>query len=367
MMLSHTRSCARSKVVGIVLLSTLTAVGCNKNPDAEEGGANQQQVDNVLVPVVACDDRMVAAQLEQAVKANLSTQAQRQFNAYAESAGETLSTSNLNKATTSVLVDVANPVMIAEANDQGMVTCSASLSLTLPNQDVARATKVYSALEDRSLESVLQAQNISLNNNMLVASGVNYMVGMQGGQTRAHLVGQPTILVAASDMLAKSQFQSTLDATLATPRVRQPKPEPSLPKEPTIRSEPQVRPEPEPRAAAKKSEPTKTAPAKSRSSESAAPKKSSSSQLSSSQSVGPAGQSKSSRAEPDNNKASNTRSQAPAKSSNDASDTQLGPAANNKVVSPKEKAPVDPIGEKIKEITNNDEIDVVIIEEEGTY
>ncbi|WP_019673003.1 hypothetical protein [Psychrobacter lutiphocae] len=248
MMSSHAHCFARSKVVGIMLLCALAAVSCSKQPKTEEGGTEQAQVDNVLVPVLDCDEPMVSSQLEQAVKASLNSQAQRQFNAYAQSAGEALSTNNLSNAVISVLVDIANPTMLQDANEQGAVTCGASLSLTLPNQDVTRAAQVYSALESRNLAEVLQAQNISLNNNMLVTRDFNYMLGMQGGQMHARIVGQPAIIEAAADMLAKSQFQATLDANLGVPRVRQPSSEPVTPSEPSIRSEPQLRSESEPRS-----------------------------------------------------------------------------------------------------------------------
>ena len=172
MKLSFDRVSRPTGLVGVMLLCGLTAVGCSKKEESTDK-SDEAKVEVVTTdPVVQCDDQVALTQLTQTVQSTLGSQSQRLFNSYAESNGETLSLTNLKSAVGSVLIDVANPREIQGANAQGMITCSASLSLTLPNQDVSRANRVYTQVEDRSLADLLRSEGIILNNNMLVSDNL---------------------------------------------------------------------------------------------------------------------------------------------------------------------------------------------------
>lgn len=245
MKLSFDRVSRPTGLVGVMLLCGLTAVGCSKKEESTDK-SDEAKVEVVTTdPVVQCDDQVALTQLTQTVQSTLGSQSQRLFNSYAESNGETLSLTNLKSAVGSVLIDVANPREIQGANAQGMITCSASLSLTLPNQDVSRANRVYTQVEDRSLADLLRSEGIILNNNMLVSDNFNYVVGMQGGQSVARVVGQPAILMAAADIISKSQYQAVIDARRSAPDTNKPRPAPALPAEPRQPTQPRVRLEPE--------------------------------------------------------------------------------------------------------------------------
>ncbi len=245
MKLSFDRVSRPAGLVGVMLLCGLTVVGCSKKEEPTDK-SDEAKVEVVTDdPVVQCDDQIALTQLTQTVQSTLGSQSQRLFNAYAESNGESISLTNVNNAVGSVLIDVANPKVMQEANAQGMITCSASLSLTLPNQDVNRANRVYTQVEDRTLAELLRSEGIVLNNNMLVSDNFSYVVGMQGGQSIARVVGQPSILMAASDIIAKSQYQAVIDARRAAPDTKKPRPAPALPAEPRQPTQPRVRPEPE--------------------------------------------------------------------------------------------------------------------------
>lgn len=214
MKLSFERVSRPASLAGIVLLCGLTVVGCNKKQETTESTESTEEGDVEVVvadPVVQCDDQVALSQLRQSIKTNLNSQTQNLFKTYADNSAENPSVTRVNNAVGSVLIDIANPAVIQEANAQGMVTCSASLSLTLPNPDVARANRVYNRSEGRDISQILRLEGVVLNNNMLVSNHFNYVVGMQGGQTTARVVGQPKILTAAADIIAKSQFQAVLD------------------------------------------------------------------------------------------------------------------------------------------------------------
>ena len=232
-------------LVGVALICGLTAVGCSKQTDENNAEEAPVEVAASNAPAVQCDDQVALTQLTQSVQTAVNAQTQGLFNSYAERANANLSFSGADEAVGSILIDVANPTMLQEANADGMVTCQASLSLTLPNKDVTRASKVYETLEGGNLADYLQSQNITLNNNMLVSNNFNYVVGMQGGQATARLVGQPAILASAADIIARSQFQRALDASRAGPATSKPRYAPAMPSEPRVRTEPKPRPEPE--------------------------------------------------------------------------------------------------------------------------
>lgn len=242
-------------LVSVALICGLTAVGCSKkNDDKVDVDADQQQINAEAtessesvsnVSNLQCDDQAISAQLTQAVQSAVNAQTQNLFTRFADRAGANLSFKNANEAVDSILVDVANPTVLQEANADGMVTCNASLSLTLPNKDVTRANQVYKTLEDGSLSDYLKAQNITLNNNMLVSNNFNYVVGMQNGQATARIVGTPAVITAAADIVARSQFKVALDASRSGPATSKPRNEPQIPSEPRTRSEPKPRPEPE--------------------------------------------------------------------------------------------------------------------------
>lgn len=263
MKLSFDRVSRPTSLVGVMLLCGLTAVGCSKKEESTDKSDEAKVEVVTTAPVVQCDDQVALTQLTQTVQSTLGSQSQRLFNAYAESNGESLSLTNVNNAVGSVLVDVANPRVMQQANDQGMITCSASLSLTLPNQDVSRANRVYTQVEDRTLAELLRSEGIVLNNNMLVSDNFSYVVGMQGGQSIARVVGQPSILMAASDIIAKSQYQAVIDARRTAPDTNKPRPAPALPAEPRQPTQPRVRPEPEQkqRAPVRQTQPARSAEA----------------------------------------------------------------------------------------------------------
>lgn len=261
MKLSFERVSRPVSLAGIVLLCGLTVVGCDKKQESETTDKTEDTNTEVVAvdPVVQCDDQVALTQLQNSIQSTLGSQTQNLFTAYAENVGVTASSSGVKNVVNSVLVDIANPQVIQEANNQGMVTCSASLSLTLPNPEVSRANKVTTRSDGRSLSEVLRSQSIVLNNNMLVSDNFNYVVGMQGGQATARVVGQPAILTAAADIIAKSRVQAVIDANRAAPATKQPRPAPAMPAAPAQPAEPRPRPEPEQRPKPRQTQPAESA------------------------------------------------------------------------------------------------------------
>jgi len=92
-----------------------------------------------------------------------------------------------------------------------MTTCQASVSMTLPSEDLYQASQVQAANNQPSLQSRLAQDNIRINNNMLVDDAFTYIVGTQGGQVRTRIAGQPALITVVADVMAGSVFKTAMD------------------------------------------------------------------------------------------------------------------------------------------------------------
>ena len=250
--------------LGISVCASLLLTACNKTPEESEVEVVETEetvvVEEPAEQVVACDDQVAVSQLSNAVRSSLNKQTETLLTTYANRAEVTVDMASAKSAIGSILVDVANSQALpSDDASGGMTTCRASLSLTLPNEDVQRAKNVYDSIEGEDLTAKLADMNISLNNNMVVSDSFTYVVGMQGGQAVAKVAGQPDVTRTVADILAKSQFKKALDASRPAPVAPAQPARPAQPAQPS-QSRPQASPQPPAQPAQPKPTP-KPAPA----------------------------------------------------------------------------------------------------------
>ncbi|WP_250162583.1 hypothetical protein [Psychrobacter sp. WY6] len=70
-----------------------------------------------------------------------------------------LASGAITNKTNGIVIDVQNAAVLQAANDNGMTTCQASVSMTLPSEDLYQASQVQAANNLPSLQSRL-AQKI---------------------------------------------------------------------------------------------------------------------------------------------------------------------------------------------------------------
>lgn len=214
------------KVAGIGLACGLALAGCDrseKEQTTETAEINEQETvttENVAA-AVNCDDPMVQDRLKTALKNTLNQQAQTLAANYANEAEISLSSGVVSNKVKGILIDVQNVAVLQAANDSGMTTCQASVSMTLPSEDLYQASQVQAANNQPSLQSRLAQNNIRINNNMLVDDAFTYIVGTQGGQVRTRIAGQPAMLTVVADVMAGSVFQSAIEQQRAERRTAQ--------------------------------------------------------------------------------------------------------------------------------------------------
>lgn len=198
-------------LLSVGLVGTLALSGCDRKDKAEtEVAQTETETEVVSVPAADCDDPMVQDRLKVALKTALNQKSKSFASAYANQAQIGVDASELSGQLSNVLIDIQNPTVLQATNSNGMTTCQASVSMTLPSQDLYQANQVYAAAGRPSLQERLDGQNISLNNNMLADDAFSYVVGQQGGQVRTSLVGEPAIIELVADVMAGSLVQNAL-------------------------------------------------------------------------------------------------------------------------------------------------------------
>ena len=206
------------KVAGISMVCGLVLAGCDrsdkKDVATESAELTEQQPaasENAAATSVSCDDPMVQDRLKTVLKNTLNQQAQMLADNYANEAEVSLSSGAVSDKINGIMIDIQNAAVLQAANANGMTTCQASVSMTLPSEDLYQASQVHAANNQPSLQTRLAQNNIRINNNMLVDDAFTYVVGAQGGQVQARIAGQPALIAIVGDVMAGSAFKSVMD------------------------------------------------------------------------------------------------------------------------------------------------------------
>ena len=205
------------KVAGIGIACSLALAGCDrseKEDSTETAEVTEQETEvseNAAATAVSCDDPMVQDRLKSALKNTLNQQAQTVAANYANDAEIALGSGVVTTKTNGIVIDIQNAATLQAANANGLTTCQASVSMTLPSEDLYQASQVQAANNQPSLQSRLAQDNIRINNNMLIDDAFTYVVGTQGGQVRTRIAGQPALLTVVSEVVASSAYQSAME------------------------------------------------------------------------------------------------------------------------------------------------------------
>ena len=215
------------KVAGISMVCGLALAGCDRSEkdDAETVEVTEQETqvsENAAATAVSCDDPMVQDRLKSALKNTLNQQAQTLAVSYANDAEIGLGSGVVSTKANGIIIDIQNAAVLQATNENGLTTCQASVSMTLPSEDLYQASQVQAANNQPSLQSRLANDNIRINNNMLIDDAFTYVVGTQGGQVRTRIAGQPALLTVVSEVVASSTLQSAMEEQRAQRATQQP-------------------------------------------------------------------------------------------------------------------------------------------------
>ncbi|WP_230657739.1 hypothetical protein [Psychrobacter sp. I-STPA10] len=213
---------SKGKWVSALSLSLLCVVsmsGCSKkDKDTATTAETDSTVETQVVSpdattVIPCDDATIKNTLSRSIKELIAQQSRTEISKYATQVGANFDMAAVNGAMNDIIIDFATPTVMDSTNSNGMQTCQTSLSLTLPSENIYLANEVYNGVEGKNMQQTLAAANVRLSNNMLVDDAFTYVVGMQGGQAVAKVVGQPAIIRAVADIMAKSQLKEMVETS----------------------------------------------------------------------------------------------------------------------------------------------------------
>lgn len=204
------------QVAGISVLCGLALVGCNrsdKTEDTETIETTEQSAveNNTVTPTINCGDPLVQDRLKTALKNELNQQGQAQAVDYGNAAEISLDNATVSSKINGIVINIQNATVAQDANSNGITTCQANVSMTLPSEDLYQASQVQAANNQSSLQSRLEQSNIRIDNNTLTDDVFTYLVAAQDGQVRVRITGQPALILVVSDVMASSVFKSTVD------------------------------------------------------------------------------------------------------------------------------------------------------------
>ena len=200
-------------VAGIGMLCGLAVTGCSRSDktDDSEVQVEQSATESTAAPAVGCDNALVQDRLRASLQNMLYQEAQILSNNYANNADISLESGAVSSKVNGVAINVQDASVLQEANANGMTTCQATVSITVPTEDLYQASQISAANNQPSLETVLAQGNIRINNNMLIDDAFTYVAGAQGGQVRVRIAGQPALTNIVADILATSLLKSAID------------------------------------------------------------------------------------------------------------------------------------------------------------
>ena len=201
-------------VAGIGMLCGLAVTGCSRSDktDDTEVKVEQPATESTAAPAVSCDNALVQDRLRASLQNMLYQETQILSNNYANNAEISLENGLVSSKVNGVAVNVQNASVLQEANANGMTTCQATVSITVPTEDLYQASQVSAANNQPSLETVLAQGNIRIDDNMLIDDAFTYVAGAQGGQVRVRIAGQPALTSIVADILATSLLKSAIDS-----------------------------------------------------------------------------------------------------------------------------------------------------------
>ncbi|WP_352337675.1 hypothetical protein [Psychrobacter sp. 16-MNA-CIBAN-0192] len=244
-------------VAGIGMLCGLTVTGCSRSDKADDTEVKvEPATESAAAPAVSCDNPLVQDRLRASLQNMLYQEAQILSNNYANNAEISLESGAISSKVNGVAINVQNASVLQEANANGMTTCQASVSITVPTEDLYQAGQVSAANNQPGLETVLAQGNIRINDNMLIDDAFTYVAGAQGGQVRVRIAGQPALTSIVADVLATSLLKSAIDSLQVEVPV-QVQPQRRAPVQNSNQNQP-VR-QPKPAAPAKPAQPVKPA------------------------------------------------------------------------------------------------------------
>lgn len=213
-----------SVLLSMGLASMLTITGCSKGSDkkAEEAKTTQENAEALKsnesnLANKVCNDTQLIGSLKEAITTSISAQSKVFAAAHAQSSNVAMNNDNVDLLASNIVVDVQSVQADNEASttSNGMASCQATISMKLSEEDISRADALYASANEPSLQQKLENAQITLNNGVIVDNQLRFVVDPNATTPVAQIISQPATLKAVADVVANSSIKSQIDAQAA--------------------------------------------------------------------------------------------------------------------------------------------------------
>ncbi len=210
--------------VGLACLLSITGCDDKDTKDPKSGKDVTSETNSGGLEAVkpnvneVCGNANLATGLSNYLVNNVRQQTKTFAAAHAQSSNVQLDLEKVGTEAENISIDVSNlqAVKGAQPLTNGMVSCQANVAMSLPAEVVSRANAMYNNGGQGDLEQVLANTNVKLDGNALTADAFSFMVDPQSSNIQT--TGQPALLKATSEVLAQSSIKSQIDAQEAARR-----------------------------------------------------------------------------------------------------------------------------------------------------
>lgn len=155
--------------------------------------------------VFICTHSFISS-IQQALTTQIAQKATNTVQQLGQQAGLDVANVTMNNTMAQLMVNVQNIKTVADQADQ----CQGTVSITLPETDVANANQLAASLNQPTLVQRLNGKGLSLENNTIIAQNMGFKITPNAGNFTATSISADSVINEVSNVLANSQLKQMM-------------------------------------------------------------------------------------------------------------------------------------------------------------
>lgn len=210
MLKSTSTTCKSTHLFALcAVVATTTLVGCTKSDDKKvekkTETTTKTETTRTTTPL-DCASPTAVSSIQQALTTQIAQQASNTVKQLGQQAGLDVANITMDSTLSQLMVNVQNSTAVARQADQ----CQGTVSITLPETDVANANQLAASLNQPTLVQRLNGKGLTLENNTVIAQNVGFKLAQNGTNFTATPVSADSIINEVSNVLANSQLKQMM-------------------------------------------------------------------------------------------------------------------------------------------------------------
>lgn len=205
-----------TKLTGMIalcaILSASQLIGCTKSDDKKTDKKPETTKTEAKASALDCTSPKAVSSIQQALSTQIAQQASNTVQQLGQQAGLNVSNVTMANTMSQLMVNVQNIKPVTGQIDQ----CQGTVSVTLPETDIANANQLAASLNQPTLVQRLNGKGLTLENNTVIAQNVGFkLVATNEGYT-ATPISADSIINEISNVLANSQLKQLMVSNSTT-------------------------------------------------------------------------------------------------------------------------------------------------------